>query len=108
MRGSRSDIDCRDLQQLAPWKRVRNFRRITDVIADSLRFLFVIRHDCSPITENDAMSSPSDRHPVEPHPVVPTQQARGGVTGHNVRYVLGFGIAGIVILFLIIWLAYFT
>ena len=39
------------------------------------------------------MSSPSDRQPVEPHPVVPTQQARQGVTGHNVRYVLGFGIA---------------
>ncbi|MFZ0778746.1 MAG: hypothetical protein WAM74_19855 [Xanthobacteraceae bacterium] len=54
------------------------------------------------------MSSPSERHPVEPHPVAPTQQARQGVTGHNVRYVLGFGIAGIVILFLIIWLAYFT
>ena len=57
------------------------------------------------------MSSSSDRHPVEPHPVVPTQQARKarqGVTGHNVRYVLGFGIAGIVILFVIIWLFYFA
>ena len=38
---------------------------------------------------------------------MPTQQARQGVTGHNVRYVLGFGIAAIVILFVIIWLLYF-
>lgn len=55
------------------------------------------------------MSSPSepDRHPLEPHPVVRTDRARQAVTGHNVRYVLGFGIAGIVILFVIIWLAYF-
>jgi hypothetical protein len=54
------------------------------------------------------MSSSSDRHSVEPHHVVPTQQARQGVTGHNVRYVLGFGIAASVILFVIIWLFYFA
>jgi hypothetical protein len=29
--------------------------------------------------------------------VVSTDEARQGVTGHNVRYVLGFGIAGVVI-----------
>jgi hypothetical protein len=29
--------------------------------------------------------------------VLPTDQARQGVTGHNVRYVLGFGLAGAVI-----------
>lgn len=54
------------------------------------------------------MSSPSERHPVEPHPVLPAQQARQGVTGHNVRYVLGFGLAGLIILFVIIWLFYFA
>jgi len=56
------------------------------------------------------MSSPaeSDRHPLERHPVVPTERARQGVTGHNVRYVLGFGIAAIVILFGIIYLVYFA
>jgi hypothetical protein len=54
------------------------------------------------------MSSPSDRHPVEPHPVIPTQQARQGVTGHNVRYVLGFGTAAVVVVFVIIWLVYFA
>ena len=54
------------------------------------------------------MNSPSDRQPAAPHPVLPAQQARQGVSGHNVRYVLGFGIAAIVILFVIIWLAYFA
>jgi hypothetical protein len=35
---------------------------------------------------------------VPPAPtVLLTDQARQGVTGHNVRYVLGFGIGGVVI-----------
>ena len=29
-----------------------------------------------------------------------TNRARGGVTGHNVRYVLVFGVAGIIIAFI--------
>jgi hypothetical protein len=41
-------------------------------------------------------------------PVLPAQQARQGATGHNVRYVLGFGIAAIVIAFFVIWLVYFA
>ena len=36
-------------------------------------------------------------------PVVPTPQARAGVTGHNVRYVLGFSIAAVVIAFVIVY-----
>ena len=32
----------------------------------------------------------------------PTDQARQGVTGHNVRYVLGLGVAGAVIGFVVI------
>ena len=52
--------------------------------------------------------SSSDRHPVESRPVLRAQQARQGVIGHNVRYVLGFGIAGVIILFVIIWLVYFA
>jgi len=42
--------------------------------------------------------------------VVSARQARGGVTGHNVRYVLGFGIAAVIIALGIIWLisAYFA
>jgi hypothetical protein len=41
-------------------------------------------------------------------PVVPAQKARQGATGHNVRYVLGFGMAAIVIVFCAIWLVYFA
>jgi len=33
-----------------------------------------------------------------------TIRARGGVTGHNVRYVLAFGLAGIIIAFAIVGL----
>ena len=35
---------------------------------------------------------------------VSTNKARGGVTGHNVRYVLGLGLAGIIIGFIVIGL----
>jgi hypothetical protein len=36
--------------------------------------------------------------------VVNTTRARQGVTGHNVRYVLAFGIIGVVILFALAYL----
>jgi hypothetical protein len=39
--------------------------------------------------------------------VVAIARARQGVTGHNVRYVLGFGIAAIVVAFIIVYLIYF-
>jgi hypothetical protein len=35
-------------------------------------------------------------------PSTSTTAARQGVTGHNVRYVLGFGLAGVVVAFLIV------
>ena len=38
--------------------------------------------------------------------VVPTPQARQGVTGHNVRYVLAFGIAAVIVAFAIVYLVY--
>jgi hypothetical protein len=38
--------------------------------------------------------------------VVPAARARAGVTGHNVRYVLGFSIAAVVIAFLIVYFVY--
>ena len=40
-------------------------------------------------------------------PVVPAPLARQGVTGHNVRYVLGFSIAAVVIAFVIVYFVYF-
>jgi hypothetical protein len=39
--------------------------------------------------------------------VLPENQARQGVTGHNVRYVLTAGIAGVVILFALLYAYYF-
>ena len=39
--------------------------------------------------------------------VVSTQRARQGVTGHNVRYVLGFGLAGVIIAFAVVYVVYF-
>ena len=51
------------------------------------------------------MSSSGD---PERRPIVPTRQARGGLTGHNVRFVLGFSIASVIIVFAIIWLIYFA
>jgi hypothetical protein len=53
----------------------------------------------------NAMSS-SER--PEPRHVIPARQARQGVTGHNVRFVLGFSIAAVVIVFAIIWFVYFA
>jgi hypothetical protein len=40
-------------------------------------------------------------------PVLPARRARQGVTGHNVRYVLGFGLVGIIVAFIIVYLIFF-
>ena len=60
------------------------------------------------------MSSSQDR-PVfgqrlqsEQRTVVSTQQARQGVTGHNVRYVLGIGIAAVIVAFVVLYAIYFA
>ena len=42
----------------------------------------------------------------ERNPVVPPQDARQGVTGHNVRYVLGWSLAAIVVIFGVMYFAY--
>jgi hypothetical protein len=39
--------------------------------------------------------------------LVPTNRARQGVTGHNVRWVLTLGTAGVIVAFAIIFLLYF-
>jgi hypothetical protein len=44
---------------------------------------------------------------VAQQPVLPARRARQGVTGHNVRYVLGFGLVGIIIAFIIVYLIFF-
>jgi hypothetical protein len=40
-------------------------------------------------------------------PVRSTTQARQAVTGHNVRYVLGFGVLAIIIAFAVVYGYYF-
>jgi len=39
---------------------------------------------------------------------VTTQQARQGVTGHNVRYVLGIGLAAAIVAFVVLYAVYFA
>jgi hypothetical protein len=48
------------------------------------------------------MANQKDKPTIEP-----TTKARAGVTGHNVRYVLAFGLAGVIIAFLIIGLYFY-
>ena len=50
------------------------------------------------------MSSSED---PERRPIISARQARQGVTGHNVRLVLGFSLAAIVVVFAIIWMVLF-
>ena len=44
----------------------------------------------------------------EQRPVLSKVEARQGVTGQNVRYVLWFGLAGVIIAFAAIYLFYFA
>ena len=46
--------------------------------------------------------------PTEHTPVLPAQNARQGETGHNVRYVLGFGMLAVIVAFFVIYLVYFA
>jgi hypothetical protein len=62
-----------------------------------------------------SMSSSQDDLASEQRPaqygvrtVVPTQQARQGVTGHNVRYMLGIGIAAVIVAFVVLYAIYFA
>lgn len=52
--------------------------------------------------ERDERSAPGERA------VVSKVEARQGVTGHNVRYVLGFSLAAIVIAFAVLYFIYFV
>jgi hypothetical protein len=65
--------------------------------------------------ERMSMNSPQDRSVFgqrhlqsEERTVVPTQQARQGVTGHNVRYVLGIGLAAAIVAFVVLYAFYFA
>jgi hypothetical protein len=49
-----------------------------------------------------------EKQPGKPPAVVANEPERQGVTGHNVRYMLLFGIAGVVIAFALVWISYLT
>jgi hypothetical protein len=53
------------------------------------------------------MSSPHDNPQGEPRVVRSAVEAREGVTGHNVRYVLGISLVTVVIAFAVIYAVYF-
>jgi hypothetical protein len=44
---------------------------------------------------------------TEPRTVLPKEDARQGVTGQNVRYVLGVGLAAAIAAFAVIYIFYF-
>jgi hypothetical protein len=57
----------------------------------------------------------TDEAPIAPRarasgiaPALKPNEARQGVTQHNVRYVLGFGIVGVVAAFVIVYFAFFA
>jgi hypothetical protein len=51
------------------------------------------------------MATPNAR---EQRPVLSKVEARQGVTGQNVRYVLWFGLGGVITAFAVIYLLYFA
>jgi hypothetical protein len=52
----------------------------------------------------DQVSNSDAKRPIE----ISGVRARQGVTGHNVRYVLGFGLAGAIIALALLYLLYFA
>lgn len=60
----------------------------------------------APLFRNPVMA-PNDRINGKPRPVVSTTEARSGVIGHNVRYVLIFGLAAVIVAFGIIFYVFF-
>lgn len=50
----------------------------------------------------------TDSNPPSPRPALPTNEARQGITGQNVRTVLIVGTAAVIAAFVVIWLYYFA
>jgi hypothetical protein len=61
-------------------------------------------HQARNVATEDRVNVETRRHETDGAEVVNTTRARQGVTGHNVRYVLTFGIASVVILFALAYL----
>ena len=62
----------------------------------------------SPRDTGTAHNPEWSERPAEHRPVLSTEEARQGATGHNVRYVLYFSIAAVIIAFAIIYLIDFA
>jgi hypothetical protein len=56
---------------------------------------------------NQAMATSTNQTTPEVPVVLTTTQAREGVTGHGVRYVLVISTAAVVVIFAALWLFYF-
>jgi len=89
-------VPALDIHSQEPFSHAWNFYEAPEVV---LR---------QPLVFGDDMSARSNDPVPQPQQVLSAQQARQGVTGQNVRYVLGFSIACVTIVFGVIWLAYFT
>lgn len=50
----------------------------------------------------------NDPNTAQAKPVLPTNEARQGVSGHNVRYVLAIGTGLVIVLFAILYIWYFS
>jgi hypothetical protein len=75
--------------------------RRRDLFRNSHQALLVIVHEVENVMAHHTEST------TEHRPVVSKTEARQGVTGHNVRYVLGFSLAAVIIAFAVIYFAYF-
>jgi hypothetical protein len=67
--------------------------------------------DHTPLTLNSSheanMQTSTNGRTGEPRITETATEARQGVTGHNVRRVLLFGTAGVIVAFVILWLLFF-
>jgi hypothetical protein len=56
----------------------------------------------------DHERSPAMNRPADPRAVVPKDEARQGVTGHNVRYVWGISLTMAIVAFVLLYVFYFA
>jgi hypothetical protein len=84
--------------------RQKKVREPPPGLSGFLRDPFLEEADDMASPPNDQFSNASAERPV----VTTENRARQGVTGHGVRYVLGWGLAGIVIAFAVLYFVFFT
>jgi hypothetical protein len=99
------DFDQRLITLFAATQRhghVRLMSRSTRAWSLSLRLMAGALQHAQYADKVTTMANRKDKPTIEP-----TTKARAGVTGDNVRYVLAFGLVGVIIAFLIIALYYY-